>query len=207
MLVVWHTWTTSRLGDRDHRWAIAAVPIVAMATAIALPVARRLMPTPGAVLAAIAASAVAVYLCVPETSDQMPTVAFVVMLLVAIECYDRKLLHAGLHGLAAAAVLWAGVYGSTGRQSALVGTLFAMWPVLLAPAVAAIVPRLARTSLWARSLVATIGAVASVVVARTGALQPTLDPALRWVALAGGSSIAMGVLVAVVSRASGTVPE
>ena len=70
-------------------------------------------------------------------------------------------------------VMWSGLFGATGRESALVGALFAAWPLVLV-----------LTGVGSPVVAAGLGSVAAVAVARTGALQPTVRPALSAVAVA-----------------------
>ena len=204
--------TPSGLSSDERTWAVFATVVVAVVVAEALPRARRLLPTRTVVMLTIGAAALAVYGCVPETSNQMPLVAAVVAAITLAELRCRRQVHLGFHALAAAIVLWSGIYGATGRQSALVGALFAMWPIVIVPAVALLVPRLARTAEPVRWLVALFGAGAAIAVARTGALQPTRQPAVVAVAVWGGASLAAAVLVTVLAgrlsdrAASGTPP-
>ena len=192
-IVWWHSGSSSH----GRAWAVVATVIVALLVAEALPVARRLLPSPGVLPFVIATSAAAIYGCVPETSNQMPLIGALVTMLMAVEVLYRRQVHVGLHGLVAAMVLWSGIYGATWRQSALIGALFAMWPVVIVPAVTLVVPRLGRAAEPARWLVAGLGTVAAVIVARTGALQRTAQPALTAVAVWGGASFALGVFAGV----------
>jgi hypothetical protein len=91
-------------------------------------------------------------------------------------------------------VLWSGLYGATGRESAIVGALFAFWPLVL---VVLVCHRPGRPQprpvvRWAVGL---IGGIAAVAVARTGALEPTIGPALVAVAIALPASLAVALLV------------
>jgi hypothetical protein len=194
LLVVASSWQAS-FPARDRWWAAVGTVLLALALAEALPVAQRLLPRPGALPLAIAAAAVATYGCVPET-DQLVPVGICVGGVALVELASLHRLPIVWHASVAGLVLWAGIYGATGRQSALVGALFAFWPVLIVPVVAALRPSVRRTREPARWLIAVIGAGAAVAVARTGALQPTIGPALVAAAVWGGVSLAAALAVA-----------
>lgn len=197
LLVVASSWPAS-FGSRDRWWAAVGTVVVALALSEALPVGQRLMPRPGAVPLAIAAAAVAAYGCVPET-DQLTPVGICVGGVALFELASFQRLPIVWHAATAGLVLWAGVYGATGRQSALVGALFAIWPVLIVPLVAVLRPGLRQAREPVRWLIALMGAGAAVAVARTGALQPTIGPALVAVAFWGTVSLVVALAVAVVA--------
>ncbi len=99
-----------------------------------------------------------------------------------------------MHVVAIGIVLWSGLYGATGRESAIVGALFAFWPLVLVVVVCHWPgrPQPVPVTRW---IIGLIGGVAAVAVARTGALQPTIGPALLAVAIALPSSLAIALLV------------
>lgn len=113
-----------------------------------------------------------IYLCVPET-DQVKPIAAALVAAALAELVMRRSLPWQLYAILLPLVLWAGLYGATGRDSATIGTWFSMWPLVL-------VVTLPRRREWA----AVVGIAAAVIVARTGALQPTAAPAIRAVAIA-----------------------
>ena len=195
LTIVAIVWWHSGSGSHGRAWAAIATVIVALLVAEALPVARRLLPTPGVLPFVIATSAAAIYGCVPETSNQMPLIGAVVTVFMAVEVLYRRQVHIGFHGLVAAMVLWSGIYGAAWRQSALIGALFAMWPIVIVPAVTLVVPQLGRAAEPARWLVAGLAIAAAMIVARTGALQPTARPAVTAVAVWGAASFALAVVV------------
>lgn len=197
-LVLRASWSASGLDDPSRRWAVVAVVALWVALAWALPASRRLLPRPGDVPLLLAAALLATFLCVPET-DQVLLVAFVVTVLVVGEGVANRRAPLLVVGLVATYVMWVGVFGATGRQSALVGTLVAWWPFLLLPLLAAWRPALATSSTWTRGLVVTIGAVASLTVSRTGALEPTVAPALVATGIALPVSLALAAAVVVVA--------
>ena len=177
----------------DQPLAIAAGLALAAVLAAALPTARQVLPRPGFVPFTMLIWLAAVYGCVPET-DQVPSVAMLVAMVVALELVSGEYLpfwwQVGTVGL----VLWAGLYGATGRQSAVVGALFGAWPVLLGPLTAK-VTHLVRAPEPVRWAVTATGAGAALIVARTGALQPTVEPALRAVAVWGTVSVAVALML------------
>lgn len=194
LTVVVATYTASGYGDDSRWWAAAMTILVAVALVDLLAGIRRLLPTPGVAPLTIVAVLVAIWLCVPET-DQIAVAAFVPVLLVVLELVDRRQLGVEWYAVAAAAVLWAGMFGATGRQSALVGALFAWWAVALLPIVNALRP---IRSTGAGVIVATIGAIATVVVARTGGIADT--GAAAWVAVAIATVVSFALAAGVNAR-------
>jgi hypothetical protein len=154
--------------------------------------------TPGEVPALLGLAAVAIYGCVPETNNQMPAIFAMLASLFAIEILARRPSGLLVHAVATGIVLWAGLYGATGRESAIVGALFAFWPLVLVVVVCHRPdrPQPAPVARWSIGL---IGGIAAVAVARTGALEPTIGPALLAVAIALPVSLAAGLLGASVS--------
>ena len=204
-LVLRASWSASDLGAPERRWAVVAVTLLCLALAWALPELRRLLPRPGDAPLVVAAVLLAAFLCVPET-DQVLRIAFVVTVLAIGEGVGRWRAPLVVVGLVAAYVMWAGVYGATGRQSALVGALVAWWPVLILPLLALWRPGVSELPVGTRGVVVAIAAAASVLVARTGALAPTIGPALVATAVALPASLAAAAAVATVSvrRSHGT---
>ena len=169
MLVVVLTYEASRYGDPDRWWAAGATVVIGVALADRLADVRSLLPRPGVAPLTIIAVLVAVALCVPET-DQLPIVALVPVALVALEIVERRQMPIEWYMVAATAVGWGAMFGATGRQSALVGALFAWWAVLL-PGFIALGWRV--KSVWPARAIAGVGAVAAVVMARTGGIADT----------------------------------
>ncbi len=131
-------------------------------------------------------AAIAIYGCVPETG-QMPAVGALCAGLVVVELITRTPSALTVQALAFVIVFWSGLFGATGRESAIVGALFAFWPLVLVTA-AALWPDGRFVPVAARAAIGLVGGVASVAVARTGALQPTIGPALLAVAVAAPPS-------------------
>jgi hypothetical protein len=142
----------------------------------------------------LAAASVAIYGCVPET-DQMPTIWVLTFGAAIVEVVVRRRMPVGLLFVLGALVMWSGLYGATGRDSAIVGALFAFWPVAIVPLVAIVRPRLRDRRELVQWVIAGIGAVAAVAVARTGAIEPTIGPALLAVAVAAPVSFALALAV------------
>lgn len=206
-LVLRSAWTASDLGAPERWWAVAGVIALWLVLAWALPALRRLLPRPGDVPVVFAVVLLTSFLCIPET-NQVLRVALVVTVLVVAEGVSRRRAPIVVVALAAAYVMWAGIFGATGRQSALVGVLFAWWPIVILPLLATWRPALARTSTWARGLVVSIGAAGALVVARTGALEPTVVPALVAVAIALPVSLAAaGTITIIATRRAHGVPH
>lgn len=173
-------------GTVAPRWALVAEVLVA-STAVASVAHSRVGERPVWVPLMLLGSCLAVYLCVPETSDQMATVGTVVAVAIVIEMVVRRALPIALHAALIGVVLWAGMYGASGRASAYVGALFALAPELLA----GLVTR-------REALVLITALLATIVVARTGALERTIGPAL----VAAGIATGVCLLAVVVGRRS-----
>lgn len=187
------SWAASDLGGRPRWWAVAGAIGLAMVLAGSFPAARRLGPQPGWVGLTQLAWLASVYGCVPET-DHVVAVGLLIAGVAAVELVAQEQLpvawQVGIFGV----VLWAGLYGATARQSALVGALFGAWPVLIGPLVARFT-HLGRAHQLVRWAVTGVGAAAALIVARTGALQPTIGPALRAVAIYGSVSLAIAAVL------------
>ena len=188
-VVVWRSWDASSLSQ--HRWAAIGTLLVMIAVTLALPRLTERLRAPGHVPALIGVVQFAIYCCVPETGQIGETVVVVIMV-IAIELAVGRSLPWWLHSTAAAIVLWSGMFGATGRPSALIGALFASWPIVLV----AVMPRRSY-------VIAAIGSIAVIAVARTGALQPTASPAVVAVAIAAPISV---LLAAVALRVRGSHP-
>ncbi len=188
------SWDASNLGDRSRWWAVAAAIVLAVVLAGALPLARQLLERPGFLPLTALAWLAAVYGCVPET-DHVRPIAMLVGMVVLLELVSGEHMPFGWQLGTMGVVLWAGLYGATGRQSALVGALFGAWPLLLGPLVAT-VTHLTRASQPVRWAVTVAGVGAALVVARTGALEPTIGPAWRAVAVWGAASLAVALVLA-----------
>ena len=152
------------------------------------------LPTPGMRPLTLAAASVAIYGCVPET-DQMPRIWVLTFGAALAELVLRRRMPEGLLIVLGALVMWSGLYGATGRDSAIVGTFFSFWPVAIVPLVAFVRPVLRDMPETVQWNIASLGAIASVAVARTGALEPTIGPALLAVAIAAPLSFALALLV------------
>lgn len=172
--VVVATYGPSGLGDVGRWWPAGATVLIGALLPDVLFDIRRLLPTPGVAPLTLVAALLAVYLCVPET-DQLAIAALLPVSLVGMELVGRRQMGLEWYAIAAVAVGWAGMFGATGRQSAFVGALFAWWAVALLPIIVAMRP---VPSQAARLLIALVGAVAVVVMARTGGIGATALVAL-----------------------------
>ena len=150
--------------------------------------------SPGEVPALLGLSAIAIYGCVPETSNQMPAIGVMLASLFLIELVARQSSPLPVQAVAAGIVLWSGLYGATGRDSAIVGALFAFWPLVLVIVVCHW-PNRPQPRPIVRWTIGLIGGIAAVAVARTGALEPTVGPALVAVAIALPTSLAFALVV------------
>ena len=202
-LVVVVAWDASDLGSPSRWWAVAGTMVTGALVVMSMSVVATATPTlvPWLVMCACAAT----YACVPET-DQIPWVAVVAVAAFVVHLITSatgRPVHWMLHVVAATAVLWAGIYGATGRQSALIGALYSWWPFALLLAVAHRLPptlgpwrrldpaarRSARRAVLTWWEVAAVASVATAAVARTGALEPTVMPAVKAVAIATVASV------------------
>ncbi len=179
------SWEPSALDDR-HAVVLTALAITVMVS-VALPVLQDQFPRPGSIPVLIGVVQFAIYCCVPET-DQVPQVVAAVVVLITLEVSAARPMPWWLVMTVFGLVMWTGLFGATGRESALVGTLFATWPLVLV---------LARVG--SPRVAGVIGSIAAVAVARTGGLEPTVRPALVAVAIAALVS-AFVVLVGVRPR-------
>ncbi len=185
------SWDVSGLDDRQVV-VLLALSITVMVS-VAMPGLQEHLVRPGSVPALIGVMQFAIYCCVPET-DQIPQVAFAVVVLLTIEVAADRPLPWWLVVPVLGWVLWSGLSGATGRDSALVGTLFAAWPLLVVLA-----------GVGSPLVAGAVGSIAAVAVARTGALQSTGRPALVAVAIAGTTSLVLIGLVGAMSRSHAAV--
>lgn len=186
----------SSLDDPDRWWAVVAVLTAATATGAALPVTARLLRPPGLVPVLILGAVAATYACVPET-DHIGRVALLAALTVVVEVVLRRQVPVAVTLVVAMVVLWSGVHGATGRPSALVGAAFAAWGLVLLPLVAATRPGTGDRSTLVRSVVAGLGTVAALAVARTGGIADTGTEAA--VAAVAGATLSYGAAVVAVA--------
>jgi len=193
----------SRLDDPDRWWAAGVAILLAVVLADALVDLKVLLPTPGLAPGTIVVALVAVYLCVPET-DQIAIAALIPVVVVALEVVQRTQVGLEWYAVAAASVGWAGMFGATGRQSALVGALFAWWAVLLVPLVNRVRPIVRQQN---AVLVALIGGVAAIVNARTGGLSDSGATAALTVAAFAIVSFGFAILVVSIPAVSLEPPD
>jgi len=153
-------------------------------------IAESVAFAPGEFPLLLAYAALAIYACVPET-DQMPTVGWMIAGLLLIERVTRSRSALVVDALAGGIVLWSGLYGASGRGSAIVGAWFAFWPLVLAIGSTLLVRPLSKSRRWVIGL---IGGLAAIAVARTGGIEPTTAPALIAVAIAVPVSMTAAVL-------------
>lgn len=185
---VWRVWDAARFEMPGRMWAAPLGVVVCALCIVATPLLRGWAPWPGAVTFVYGGCLGAAYLCVPET-DHIERIAPWFVVITVIEVASRRSLPVWLQWIGAPVVVGAGLFGATGRQSALVGGLFALWPVLLVAVVGLRHPDVVGLRAWRRVAVVATGGFASFVVSRTGALQPTVAPAVVAVALAAPVSL------------------
>lgn len=146
---------------------------------------------PGEFPGLLTVAVVVMYACVPET-DHLTNIGLMTAGLAVVEILTQRRSHVVAAGLAFVLVLWAGRHGAAERGSAIVGALFALWPLVLVASAA----RWTQVVWWQRWAIGAVGAVAALFVARTGALEPTVWPAVASVAVAAPISFAIAVVIA-----------
>ncbi|HEY5663177.1 MAG TPA: hypothetical protein VIS05_03985 [Ilumatobacter sp.] len=179
------------LGGGTWIWAVPATVAVALALIPLIADARARLPA-GWLPAVIVGVTAVVYACVPET-DHIRWIAVLPVTTAVIEFGLRVRLPFGGSYATVAFVLGAGLYGATGRDSAIVGTLFAWWPFALLTVSAGLAPALRSGSKPVLAAIIAVGGAAAGWVARTGGLQPTIAPALGAVAVAASASLVVTV--------------
>jgi len=201
VVVVAECWSSSFLEQDSHRWAIVAIVAVAILVAECLPDLESALPWPGAATGALLFPLAAIYGCVPET-DHLYTIAAVIGVVALLELVTRRARGIIWHAVAATLLLWGAVYGATGRDRAFVGGLFAFWPIVLVGGLTWFRPGLLRAASVTRIAVYVLGATATLIVSRTGALQAGRRPASRDALVAGlVSFVAAVALVLATTRA------
>lgn len=201
LVVIMTTYGASGYGEGDRWWAALLTLVLAIGGADVLATLRRLLPLPGVVPATLLVVLAVMYLCVPET-DHVEIAALLPLLVIGFEVIGRSQAGVEWYGVAAAGVLWAGMLGATGRQSALVGALFAWWPLVLVVLVGMVgLVRPIRTPL-ATGAVLAIGAVAAAAVARTGGIAESGAAAAG--AAVGAAVVSFGLAVLAVKLLDAT---
>ena len=191
-LIVALVYAPAGFGDVERVWAAAATMLLGLVLGAALTDMRSRVGTPGAVPAGLLAALLAMYLCVPET-DQFVVAAMIPVALLAMELVRREQFGIEWYALAAFTVAWAGMFGATGRQSALVGALFAWWPILLPWMISRSMGAFSRSFTIVLTLV---GAVAAMLFARTGGISDSGATAALVAAALAVVTVAIGWLVA-----------
>lgn len=203
LAIVVTTYGASRYGQGDHYWAAGMTILLAVVLADALPQLRSLVRIPGLGPLAIIAVLVAAAACVPET-DQMAVAALLPFVVFALEVVQRRQVGVEWYALAAASVGWTAMFGATGRQSALAGALFAWWPVLLPVIVHFVRPIRSTVQAW---IIASLGAVAAVAMARTGGIADGWAAIIVSVVVAAGVSLAVAYAVVASGVGRPLVPD
>ncbi len=198
-VVAWQSWDASSLGDPSHRWALVALVAVAVVLGELLPDALVALADPGRLTAVLVVSLAAIYGCVPET-DHIPVVALVLVAGFVIELATRRTMPIAWFVASLGLVMWAGMFGATGRERAIVGTLFAPWPIVLVALTERLVPRRRPSGRVSGLVIPAIAGIAVLVVARTGALHGERHSALVSVGYATGASVLAVMLCLVIAR-------
>jgi hypothetical protein len=192
LIIVVLVYASAGFGDIERVWAAAATLLLGLMLGEVLTNLRSQIGTPGAVPGALLAVLLAMYLCVPET-DQFVVAALIPLALLTLELVRREQFGIEWYAVAAFSVAWAGMFGASGRQSALVGALFAWWPILLPWMISRLTGVRSRRSVIVSM---TMGAVAALLFARTGGISDSgVTAALVVVALAA-VSVGGGWLIA-----------
>lgn len=178
LILVDASWSAS-FALQPRAWAAVSAVAVAIVFALVLTTVRQSVACPGMVPSALGCAAVAIYGCVPET-DQMPGVGWAVAAVVIVEVARQQQLPVVWHSCVGALVLWSGLYGATGRPSALIGALFACLPIPLLGCWIILYPRLGRVHEAWRWVILGLGCLSAVAMARTGGISPTTLPSVRW---------------------------
>lgn len=191
LLIIVLTYDEAGLASSHRLWAVVGVMLVGLLLPDAVIELRSRLRAPGLAPSVFLVALGTMYLCVPET-DQVPVAAVVPAGVALAEVVRRDQLGVSWYALAAASVGWAGIFGSAGRQSALVGALFAWWPFLLA---LFIVGRRQVTARRTGAIVA-VGVAAAVGFARTGGISDSWQTVGIAVVTAVACSLGLGILVA-----------
>jgi hypothetical protein len=188
VLVVVASWPAS-FGDWRRWWAVpCSLVLLVIASRNAERERRRGFLLPWvAVFGALGVT----YLCVPETDQFVPVVVVIAVAAVADRITQGQMPEIFLT-TSLALVLWAGLYGATARQGAIVGALMAFFPAAVALAAH---PRLSGTTSWMRWFGVLTALVASALVARTAGLGASLGRGVAaafvavvvWVLLVGAA--------------------
>ncbi len=155
-------------------WAIAIIVLAALGFGATWPHLGSVIGRPLLAAGNLATLAV-VYSCVPET-DHIVAVAATAAIVVLFEFSGTFPVTASWYVGVVFLVVWAGLFGATGRPSALVGALFAIG---ITPAigtwiaVADLCPPRARLVYGCAVIIAGCNA-------RTGGIATTLSTSLRW---------------------------
>ena len=181
------------LVDVDQWWARLVVIMLLAAAAVALPDLAQRWDGTGAIGLLLAAGAVGVYACVPET-DHLEYLVPAYLVLGLSEAVVRRPFGPGVALAACGLLCWAVLFGGTTRDGAIVGGLACLGLLLLEP--------VARRLPGGASALVGSGAVSGVVaitvlqggyclaVSRTAGLRTD-----AWVALAIVAVAAIGLLV------------
>ncbi|MFT6290187.1 MAG: hypothetical protein ACJAR2_000774 [Ilumatobacter sp.] len=192
LIIVMLVYIPAGFGDIERVWAAAGTLLLGSLLGPALTDLRLQVGLPGVIPGALLAVLLAMFLCVPET-DQFVVAALIPVALLAVELVRREQLAAEWYAVAAGGIGWAGMFGSTGRQSALVGALFAWWPIVLPVLIIGLGGRRSRHSVL---LSMAVGAATALVFARTGGISDSGVAAALVVVGLAAISVGVGWLVA-----------
>ena len=178
------------LGRPDYAWARPMIAVTFAAVALCLAEVDKRLAASGLTGALTAAWAVVVLCCVPETGH-LPPVLAVTTALATWQFLSKATIPLPCHLAIIWLVLSAGVFGSSGRPSALCGALFGVWPFVLTalarPGTMRFGVPIGRACVYAA-----LGGLGALVVSRTGALA---QAGLRAPVLAIGATISVTVVL------------
>ena len=187
-------WRYGHLGRARYTWAMFAIVGIVTLVAGILPTVHDRLRRPGAPSVLVASWAATIYCCIPETGRQ-PGLLAMVFGLTAWQLLGRTTLPWQANFAQIFLLVSSGVFGTAGWASALLGALFGAWPFALVAGAATIADQRADSTLTPRHLevIAALGCIGSIVVARTGAL---VHPGIR------GAMTAIVIVAAVTSVAT-----
>ncbi|MGB8860465.1 MAG: hypothetical protein WCC60_14470 [Ilumatobacteraceae bacterium] len=190
-------WHVSFAG-RSNSWAVVLSVLAAVLLWWAAPRLHAALAPPGGAWLVLLGSVAAVYACVPET-DQLREVGVVVVAGGLAELLLRRRLPSGALVGAVVLVQWSALFGATGQARALASGLFALSPLVAVAVVTSVAASRAEgraTTVRLAWVVAALWVLAAIVVARTGGIASSLQPAAVAVtAAAAVSTVVSAVLV------------
>lgn len=197
------TWPASFESGRNQ-WALPVVVLAMVALWWAAPLVRLALPTPGIAWVLLAGCAAGVYACVPET-DQLWEVGLALAAGAVAEVLLRRALPVCVLTAAAAVVLWAALFGATGRTTALIGGLFAFVSFIAVGVIGTAGWGLASVAQWWRWVLAAGWLFVAGAVARTGGISPQASAGVVAVVVAAPVAAGFSAVLVRLSRRARSV--